>query len=586
MQSGYKPKITIYTLAYNAENYIRECAESVLNQTFPDFEWVVLNNGSTDRTGEILEYYANQDSRVKLFRNEKNTLIEKAEYNPQFIRYMESLETEYICILDSDDYLDADFLKVLYESAVQHQADIVLGGTKMFWDAGEGEPIYRCPPDFYTRHISDLGDIWPEVYGCFRPMWGKLVKNSVYQSYQKLSKQSPVRLMNAKDTIFNLGWLGLSKSVAGVSKVLYYYRIRTNSFYHSHIHPRRYLDYLYIFEEGKKLLKKWEKWNPQNQQFLAQVLLASIKDVLHLTAKGKNVSAGEKLEIMADTLADEKLHQILKNAGLLNVLMGTATHEVHDLTKDMSEQDMFQVMDQYLFRLTRSLDMVKAKTSIENAALLYLSAVCDPRNQNRMGIDFLFQFFRILRHPFLAELSEKGVSGEFLATNPILLRELVNGHYQNAARICMDQKDSMHPALLRELKNMRAAPEQTGMMKEELARHMANDNLEEAAGLVFEILQQKPLDKEALIHKIYLLTVYGDLLTALETAEALRVFYPDDGSALSFAAQAYANAGREERSRELFRQALRVCRHDDEKQQVEDAYRSYFGDKAGVESIP
>ena len=66
--------ITIYTQVYNAKPYIRQCVESVLHQTYPHFEYYLADNGSTDGCKEILEEYAASDSRIKLFRNEKNVI--------------------------------------------------------------------------------------------------------------------------------------------------------------------------------------------------------------------------------------------------------------------------------------------------------------------------------------------------------------------------------------------------------------------------------------------------------------------------------------------------------------------------------
>lgn len=65
------PKITIVTMVYNSKSYIDECIKSVLNQSFKDFEWVILDNGCTDGTSEILRKYAKVDTRIKLYINEK-----------------------------------------------------------------------------------------------------------------------------------------------------------------------------------------------------------------------------------------------------------------------------------------------------------------------------------------------------------------------------------------------------------------------------------------------------------------------------------------------------------------------------------
>ena len=583
MDLQHQPKITIHTLAYNSERYIRECAESVLNQTFPYFEWIVLDNGSTDRTGEILDHYAQTDARVKLFRNEKNTFIYNVPYNTEYVIYLENLKSEYICILDSDDYLDPKFLEVLYDEGVKHHADIVVGGSQMFWESAERQPVLRCPPDFHTDQIETIGDIFPQIYGCFRPMWGKLIRVPVYLKQLKYRKEVPVHLENGWDTIFNLDCLRFANSAAGVNKVLHYYRIRRDSFYNSQVTSNRYRDSMIIYKEGKKLLEMWGKWNEINQTFLIQVLYNSIRDYFWVVAFGKNLNVRDKFEVLSAILADDEIYNLLLQAGLLKSLFGDLQEVFRRLNQDLTDHDYPGVMDLFFFRLFKALEMVTAQTNIHNAALLYLSAVCDPQNKNRFGADFLFRFFRIMGQTFLPGLIKRGMTSAYLAANPFLLREILNGNYQEALQICMELPlENMQQLLQQELVKLKALPKRCDNMKEQMIRCISVGDFDQAADLVFEILEMRPLDKEALINKLYLLTAYGDIFTALETAEVLRVFYPDDGYALSFAAQAYASANLKEKSWQLFQQALSVCRDDKEKKQVEDAFQSYFHN-VGVE---
>ena len=67
-----KPKISVVTSVYNGEKYIKEAIESILAQTFEDFEWIVIDDASTDQTAEILHRYAEKDARIKIFKNETN----------------------------------------------------------------------------------------------------------------------------------------------------------------------------------------------------------------------------------------------------------------------------------------------------------------------------------------------------------------------------------------------------------------------------------------------------------------------------------------------------------------------------------
>ena len=104
------PLVSIITRAYNAEEYIEECAESIINQTYDNFEWLVIENGSVDRTREILEKYAYKDKRIHLFINNKNFTRNSADepncYGTDDIRRM--ARGKYLTNLDSDDFWDVD----------------------------------------------------------------------------------------------------------------------------------------------------------------------------------------------------------------------------------------------------------------------------------------------------------------------------------------------------------------------------------------------------------------------------------------------------------------------------------------------
>ena len=69
------PKVSVVMPVYNAEKYIAETIESILSQTFEDFEFIIVNDCSTDKTREIIEKYAKQDRRIRLINNEVNTKI-------------------------------------------------------------------------------------------------------------------------------------------------------------------------------------------------------------------------------------------------------------------------------------------------------------------------------------------------------------------------------------------------------------------------------------------------------------------------------------------------------------------------------
>ncbi len=111
------PKISVNLCTYNSEKYLKEAIESILQQSFNEFEFIIVDDGSTDSTKEILRKY--QDSRIKLYFLEKNHGIAYAR------NYAVANSTgDYIAIMDHDDIANADRLKNQYQYAVEKEVDV------------------------------------------------------------------------------------------------------------------------------------------------------------------------------------------------------------------------------------------------------------------------------------------------------------------------------------------------------------------------------------------------------------------------------------------------------------------------------
>lgn len=314
------PAIIITTSAYNSEKYIIECVESVLTQSFTDFEWVILDNGCTDGTSEILKQYAEKDSRIKLHRNERNSYIYNVRSNPEYDSYVRNSRAEYWCTLDSDDFIHRDFLKDLYILAKRNNADIAVAGTEMFEESNPKQRGTRCPPNFNINDITKLGDIFPQVYGCFRPIWGKLFKVDVRNRRTEYRTNYPIKVSNGGDTITCIDCLKFSKSVVGINKVLHYYRVRKTSFYQTHVDKYRYNDYKTIYIESKKLLESWNRLNETNLKFIGNVFYSSIKDCMIIAAEASSSSIEERVQVIEAILSDGFVIEVLNNNGLMPLL--------------------------------------------------------------------------------------------------------------------------------------------------------------------------------------------------------------------------------------------------------------------------
>lgn len=331
------PVITIITLVYNSKEYIHECAESVLNQSFNDFEWVVLDNGCTDGTSEILKRYAEKDNRIKLFNNELNSIIYNKAINKKFIDYLNNVKTQYTCSLDSDDFLHEDFLKELYNLAKKHNADIAIAGTEMFQDGNTKMRGQRLPPNFQTKDITELGDRFLEFYGSFRPIWGKLIRTSIYIKTRKCMKGNNIKIVNGKDTYICLNILKNSNSIVSINKVLHYYRIRKDSYYYSQVNKNRHFGYLTIYEESKKLLNSWNKLNDENLDFITHVLYSSMKDCIDIASKTANAPLNDRIGVITTILLDIRIRKILNDKGVFVNLVDDGINAINKIVEENSK---------------------------------------------------------------------------------------------------------------------------------------------------------------------------------------------------------------------------------------------------------
>ena len=113
------PKISIIIPMYNVEKYLRRCLNSVLNQTFQDWQAVLVDDGSPDKSGEIAEEYANADKRFVVVHKENGGLSDARNAG------MTKASGEYIMYLDSDDFIHPQTMEIAYSLAQRNNSDIV-----------------------------------------------------------------------------------------------------------------------------------------------------------------------------------------------------------------------------------------------------------------------------------------------------------------------------------------------------------------------------------------------------------------------------------------------------------------------------
>ena len=122
------PLVSVIVPVYNVEDYLDDCLTSLVNQTFEDIEIICVNDGSTDNSLDIVNKYASEDDRIKVFSKENTGLGATRNYA------MDRACGEYILFLDSDDWLDLDAIRILYEKAKADDLDLLLYLVENFDD--------------------------------------------------------------------------------------------------------------------------------------------------------------------------------------------------------------------------------------------------------------------------------------------------------------------------------------------------------------------------------------------------------------------------------------------------------------------
>ena len=123
--------ISVIIPVYNVEEYLRECIDSVLNQTFSDFEVILVNDGSTDSSGEICDEYVEKDERVTVIHQKNGGLSVARNIG------LSEANGKYVYFLDSDDYISENALATLLNIAENDSSDIVFFDAVSFTDTDD-----------------------------------------------------------------------------------------------------------------------------------------------------------------------------------------------------------------------------------------------------------------------------------------------------------------------------------------------------------------------------------------------------------------------------------------------------------------
>lgn len=294
--------VTVIIPVYNTEKYLKECIDSVLNQTYKHYEVIIVNDGSTDSSVEIVKSYIKGHSNLRLLEQEnkgqgsaRNMAIKQAK-------------GKYLYFMDSDDYILPDTIEKAYNKCEENQLDLVLFDGQAFYDSDFAENIilnYR-----YTR-----SGVYDEIYSG-EVLLEKLIKNNDYfvspclymlnkEIIYKHNLYFPEGIIH-EDELFTFRLFKYANRVMHINKILFMRRYRKNSTMTSVNAKKSFQGYYRVFYEIYK--KEYDK-NRGLQDYATKEKLGSIYTAIF---SNFNVMACE----------DKKKHKeeiiALKRIGMIN----------------------------------------------------------------------------------------------------------------------------------------------------------------------------------------------------------------------------------------------------------------------------
>lgn len=214
--------ISVIVPLFNTEKYIRRCIESIVRQTWGNLEIIVVNDASTDRSGDIVKEMMRTDPRIRLVSHDENRGLFHAR-----ITGVEHARGDYIGFVDSDDYVSMDFFRTLAYQAVSMDADIVIG--RLVHEDAKGYRYIHNLYQFYefgTLRGKEIAEAyWKQEGRCFiwHTVWNKIYRRELWQKALPVLKRQEKHLIMTEDFVFSSVLVHFAESLSYVKYGAYFY---------------------------------------------------------------------------------------------------------------------------------------------------------------------------------------------------------------------------------------------------------------------------------------------------------------------------------------------------------------------------
>ena len=221
MGANYNPKISIIVPVYNSEKYLSDCINSILNQTFTDFELILIDDGSTDSSGAICDEFSLLDQRVVVRHKENGGICSARNLG------LDISQGDYIGFCDSDDLINKYMYEILFNTINKRKSSLVMGECKTFTSEKVNceeisEVIYKdINKDEFFKNMYGTGEIDYQ----YMVVWNKLYDRVLFND---IRFDDP----GAEDLEINNKLINISKDIIVINTMIYFWRQHNESVTH------------------------------------------------------------------------------------------------------------------------------------------------------------------------------------------------------------------------------------------------------------------------------------------------------------------------------------------------------------------
>ena len=287
------PKVSVIIPIYNVEGYVSKCLESLLNQTFGDFEVLCIDDASPDGSAGVVREFQQKDPRIRLLQQEHAGVSAARNLG------LANARGEYIAFVDGDDWLAADALEKLVTAAESKNADMVVSSAEVHFENPQPEDSRRNASLVRALTVSESlmeGDPWDLLSrpGSWPFLWNKLIRRSLIAENAIAFSRT---LALGEDGAFLVTLFQYVGRVAFIPDALYHYRYQRKASATVNLFQSQYTRFSQHIQVARVLLEDFRSRNLLGTEILNWIVQFLYYDFAHLAGPGKKEFSRELQEI-------------------------------------------------------------------------------------------------------------------------------------------------------------------------------------------------------------------------------------------------------------------------------------------------